>query len=232
MARGFGVAAALPLPVISAVAAAAEQHGFQTFWVNDTPGADGLAGLAAAAAATSRINLGVGVAPLDRRSPESLIARVEELVLPQERLILGVGSGAGPGGVERVRAGLATLHAALSAPVVIAALGPRMCRLAGEAADGVLYNWLTPEYTRASNALVEEAARAAGRPTPRLLAYVRTALPEGADRLQSEAARYGAIPAYAAHFTRMGVEPASTGVIGDAAAIQTGLAASRRCSTR
>jgi hypothetical protein len=46
-----------------------------------------------------------------------------------------------------------------------------------------------------------------------LCAYVRVALgPAAAERLAEESARYAAIPAYAAHFARMGVKPADTAV--------------------
>ena len=105
--RGFGMAAALPSAMASVAAAAAEKAGYATFWVNDTPGSDGLERLAAAAAVTRTIGLGVGVIPLDRRPAATLIARVAELRLPLDRLILGVGSGASQGGLERLRAGRA-----------------------------------------------------------------------------------------------------------------------------
>jgi alkanesulfonate monooxygenase SsuD/methylene tetrahydromethanopterin reductase-like flavin-dependent oxidoreductase (luciferase family) len=217
------VAAALPVATISEVARAAEAAGYRTFWVNDTPGADGLERLAAAAAVTSRIGLGVGVIPLDRRPAETIVARLRELPLPLERLILGIGSGGAAGGLARVRAGLAVLREA-RVPVLVGALGPRMCRLSGEAADGPLLNWVTVDYARQSIAWATEAARAAGRPAPRCLAYVRVALPEGAARLESEAARYTAIPHYGAHFVRMGVPAATTGVAGEPAVIQATLA--------
>jgi alkanesulfonate monooxygenase SsuD/methylene tetrahydromethanopterin reductase-like flavin-dependent oxidoreductase (luciferase family) len=225
MGRGFGVAAALPAALTAPLAAAAEQHGYTSFWVNDTPGHDGLERLAAAAAATSRILLGVGVIPVDRRPAAEILARVSELGLPSERLLLGIGSGGGLGGIGRVRTALVSLLAAHPAPIVVGALGPRMCRLAGALADGILLNWLTPAYTAPSVEWVRAAAAEAGRPTPRLMTYVRTALPEGAARLQVEADRYAAIPVYGAHFARMGVAPVSTGVAGPAGAIQAGLAA-------
>jgi alkanesulfonate monooxygenase SsuD/methylene tetrahydromethanopterin reductase-like flavin-dependent oxidoreductase (luciferase family) len=95
----------------------------------------------------------------------------------------------------------------------VAALGPQMCRLAGEIADGVLFNWLTPEHARRSAELVREGAAAARRPPPRLFAYVRVALgAEARDRLGNEADRYAAIPAYANHFARMGVKPVETAI--------------------
>jgi alkanesulfonate monooxygenase SsuD/methylene tetrahydromethanopterin reductase-like flavin-dependent oxidoreductase (luciferase family) len=94
-----------------------------------------------------------------------------------------------------------------------------MCHLAGEVADGVLFNWLTPEHARASAEWVRAGARAAGRPAPKLFAYVRVALgPTGAARLEEEGRRYAAIPSYAAHFARMGVPPATTAVAAPAAA--------------
>src|SRR5688500_17715893 len=140
--RGFGVAGALPHDVIRALAPAAEAAGYHTFWVNDTPHGDGLAALRVAADATAEIRLGVGVIPLDRQPADEVARRVEELGLPQERLLLGIGSGNPQGGLERVRDGALLLEERVQAPVVVGALGPRMCALAGETADGVLLNWL------------------------------------------------------------------------------------------
>jgi alkanesulfonate monooxygenase SsuD/methylene tetrahydromethanopterin reductase-like flavin-dependent oxidoreductase (luciferase family) len=88
-----------------------------------------------------------------------------------------------------------------------------MCRLAGEVADGVLFNWLTPDHARRSADVVRAGAASAGRPVPRLFAYVRLALgPAACERLAEEGARYAAIPAYAANFSRMGVKPVETAI--------------------
>jgi alkanesulfonate monooxygenase SsuD/methylene tetrahydromethanopterin reductase-like flavin-dependent oxidoreductase (luciferase family) len=112
-----------------------------------------------------------------------------------------------------VRAGIGALRAQLATRLVVAALGPQMCRLAGELADGVLFNWLTPQHARLSGEWVRAGATAAGRRPPKLFAYVRVALgSEARDRLVQEAARYAAIPAYAANFARMGVKPVETGI--------------------
>jgi alkanesulfonate monooxygenase SsuD/methylene tetrahydromethanopterin reductase-like flavin-dependent oxidoreductase (luciferase family) len=108
---------------------------------------------------------------------------------------------------------VATIRSRLSTRLVVAALGPQMCRLAGEVADGVLFNWLTPEHARRSAELVRAGAASAGRPVPKLFAYVRLALGAAAcDRLAEEGARYAAIPAYADNFKRMGVEPVVTAI--------------------
>jgi alkanesulfonate monooxygenase SsuD/methylene tetrahydromethanopterin reductase-like flavin-dependent oxidoreductase (luciferase family) len=110
-----------------------------------------------------------------------------------------------------VRDGVAALRAQLKTRVIVAALGPKMCRLAGEIADGVLFNWLTPEHARVSAGWVREGAAAAGRKTPTVFAYVRLAVgAKACEKLAEEGGRYAAIPAYGAHFGRMGVKPVET----------------------
>lgn len=224
--RGFGVAGALPLEIIRELAPAAEAAGYHTFWVNDTPSGDGLAALRAAADVTAAIDLGVGVIPLDRQPAEKIVQRVDGLALPQSRLLLGIGSGGAPGGLARVRAAARTLTDQLAVRVMIGALGPKMCALAGEVSDGVLLNWLTPSYVAPSAALTEKAAMAVGRPSPLIYGYVRTAYgPGSGDVFVAEARRYARVPAYAANFARMGSPAETTGVSGDTRdAIQAGLA--------
>jgi alkanesulfonate monooxygenase SsuD/methylene tetrahydromethanopterin reductase-like flavin-dependent oxidoreductase (luciferase family) len=224
--RGFGVAGALPHDVIRTLAAAAEAAGYHTFWVNDTPNGDGLAALRAAVEVTSQIQLGVGVIPLDRQPADVIARRVDELGLPQQRLIVGIGSGNPQGGIARVREGAKTLEERLESPIVVGALGPNMCALAGSGSDGVLLNWLTAEYVAPSAAIVTGAARDASRPRPLILGYVRTAFGPGAREVfAEEAGRYGGYPAYAANFARMGTPAEATAVIGDTSAeIQAGLA--------
>jgi alkanesulfonate monooxygenase SsuD/methylene tetrahydromethanopterin reductase-like flavin-dependent oxidoreductase (luciferase family) len=224
--RGFGVAGALPHDVIRALAPAAEAAGYHTFWVNDTPHGDGLASLRAAAEVTSEILLGVVVIPIDRQPADVIARRVDDLGLPQQRLIVGIGSGNPDGGLARVQEGASTLEQRLEAPIVVGALGPNMCALAGSSADGVLLNWLTAEYVAPSAVIVTAAAREAARPRPLILGYVRTVFGPGAREVfAEEAGRYGGFPAYAANFTRMGTPAEATAVIGDTAAeIQAGLA--------
>jgi alkanesulfonate monooxygenase SsuD/methylene tetrahydromethanopterin reductase-like flavin-dependent oxidoreductase (luciferase family) len=216
----------LPHDVIRALASAAEAAGYHTFWVNDTPHGDGLAALSVAASVTSEIQLGVGVIPLDRQPADGIASRVDELGLPQQRLIVGIGSGNPNGGLARVQEGASTLEERLEAPIVVGALGPNMCALAGNSSDGVLLNWLTAEYLAPSAAIVTAAAQEAGRPRPLILGYVRTVYGPGAREVfAEEAGRYGRFPAYAANFTRMGTPAEATAVIGDTSAeIQAGLA--------
>src|SRR5262249_12445306 len=71
----------------------------------------------------------------------------------------------------------------------------------------------TPEHARRSADLVRDGARAAGRPVPRLSAYVRLAIgPAACEKLSEEGARYAAILAYGANFARMGVKPVETAI--------------------
>jgi len=212
MALGFAVFAGTTAEVIRASAREAERLGFASFWVNHPGSTDGLAALAHAARETQRVELGIGVIPLHTRGPESIVQGVKANALPLDRLLLGVGS-PNPEALKRVRSGIAELRSQLSTRLVVAALGPQMCRLAGEVADGVLFNWLTPDYARASAERVREGAAAARRQPPKLYAYVRVALGPGAeDRLQQEANRYAGIPAYAANFARMGLKPVETAI--------------------
>ena len=198
-ARGFGVVGALPHEIVRVIAPAAERAGYATFWVNDTPTGDGLATLRAAAEVTDAIRLGVGVIPLDRQPAARIAARVAELGLPTERLVVGVGSGNPVGGLARVRAEVPALEAATGAKVVVGALGPRMCSLAGELADGVLLNWLTPDWVAPSAAITLRAALG----------------PAATERLRHEAGQYASYPAYAANFARMGATALDTSVFGD-----------------
>lgn len=212
MGRGFALFAGIAPEIIRASAREAEALGYSSLWVNHPGSIDGLAALALAASETQRIELGVGVIPLHTRGPDSIAQGVRANALPLGRLLLGVGS-PNPGALSRVRAGIAALRSQLQVRLIAAALGPKMCHLAGEIADGVLFNWLTPDHARLSAEWVSAGAAAAGRRPPKLFAYVRVALGAVAcDRLAEEGARYAGIPAYAAHFARMGVKPVETAI--------------------
>jgi len=226
MGRGFALFAGIAPEIIRASAREAEGLGYSSFWVNHPGSTDGLAALGLAARETQRIELGIGVIPLHTRGPDSIVEGARANALPLGRLLLGVGS-PNPGALRRVRAGVAALRAELQVRLVVAALGPQMCRLAGEIADAVLFNWLTPDHARVSAELVRAGATAAGRQPPKLFAYVRVALgPEARDRVAREADRYAAIPAYQANFARMGLKPVDTAIAAQSPdAIATALAA-------
>ena len=207
MGRGFGINASVDNETIKIVAKAAEEAGYSSFWVNDGGGAEGLECLHAAASVTAQIKLGVGVISIARRSADSIAEEVQRN-LPQERLWLGIGSPPAPNGaLANAREAIATLRAKVDCPVIVAALGPRMVKLSGELADGVLLNWVTPAYAATSRERIEDAARAAGREAPLIMSYVRAGiLPEAEDQIMVQAKRYASIPFYGAHFERQGVD--------------------------
>jgi len=103
-------------------------------------------------------------------------------------------------------------------PIYVAALGPRMCRLAGELADGVILNWATPEYVREALANVEAGAARAGRDPASVgvACYIRVAAGAPKDELRRglarELSRYIAMPYYRAMFEAAGFGPAMTGI--------------------
>ena len=204
-ALSIGIAAAAGAEVGARVAAAAEAAGLHALWVNDTPGHDALAVLAAAAGATERLVLATGVLPIDRRTPDDILARAAGL--PAGRLVLGIGSGQlRHGAVDRVTDAATALRAGTEAHVVVGALGPRMRRTGAEASDGLLLSWLTPEIAADQARHAHELAR-----TAHVALYVRTAAdPDAIPALDEEAQRYAGYPAYAANFARLGVQAAET----------------------
>src|SRR3989442_12952608 len=165
MRLGFALFAGAAPEILRASAREAEGLGYSSFWVNHPGATDGLAALALAAGETRRIELGIGVIPLHTRGPDSIVQGVHASGLPLDRLLLGVGS-PNPGALTRVREGVAALRSKLAARLVVAALGPQMCRVAGEGADAVLFNWLTPEHARRSAEWVRAGAAAGGRQPP------------------------------------------------------------------
>ena len=194
-----GIAASLGPEVAAEVARAVEDAGFHALWVNDTPGADALVVLEAAARATTHLTLATGVLAVDRRPPAQIAEQLERRGLPQDRLVLGIGSGGATSGALRLMTDTAAeLRATISARVVVGALGPKMRHLAVLESNGVLLSWLTPEVAVAQAAEARAAASDA-----HVALYVRTALhPDSHRRLHVEKHRYASIPSYAANFAR------------------------------
>ncbi|MDQ3043909.1 MAG: LLM class flavin-dependent oxidoreductase [Chloroflexota bacterium] len=213
---GFGIAGALPHEVVRAIAPAVERAGFRTLWVNDTPVGDALASLAVAAEVTNSLRLASGVIPLDRLGAQAILDRLRDLNLPVDRLLLGVGVGRSEAPLRLARKEIMTLKKTTESLVNLGALGPRMSALAGEVADGVLLNWLTPDYAATTAEIVRSAAADTNRAAPRIDGYVRVALGQLAySKLRTEAERYASYPSYAAHFARMGVQAIQTCVYGE-----------------
>jgi len=189
----------------------AEEAGFSSVWVPQIPDDfDALTAATLVGLATSHIEVGTAVVPVQPRHP---IALAQQALSVQAvlggRLALGLGVShhwiidemlglpydkpaatlrayldvldpalRGPGLVD-VENELFTVHNPLDitdvspTPVLIAALGPIMLRLAGERADGTIL-WLADERAIASHVvpLISKAAESAGRPPPRIVAGI------------------------------------------------------------
>lgn len=189
----------------------AEEAGAATVWIPQIPDEfDALTAAAVVGLATSRIEIGTAVVPVQPRHPVALAQQVlstqavcngrlaaglgvshhwiieEMLGLPYERpaatmrAYLDVLDQAlrGPGTVD-VENDLFRVHNPLditdvvSTPVLLAALGPVMLRLAGERADGTIL-WLADERAIATHVVphITKAAEAAGRGAPRIVAGI------------------------------------------------------------
>jgi alkanesulfonate monooxygenase SsuD/methylene tetrahydromethanopterin reductase-like flavin-dependent oxidoreductase (luciferase family) len=213
--RGFGVAAGLEQSVAEPLAARCAMLGYSSMWSNDHPAASGLETIASFAAAVPGIDLGVAVLPLDRHSPQEIAARISDLGLPRERLWIGVGAGFSKKPLTRMREAVAELREALPrVRLVLAAMGPKMCALAGAEYDGAFLNWVTPEYAAGARENVHRGAAEAGRTPPPVLGYVRTAVGEDAkDRLLKEEGFYRDLhDGYRNHFERLGEPEGTVGV--------------------
>jgi F420-dependent oxidoreductase-like protein len=110
-------------------------------------------------------------------------------------------------------------------PVLIAALGPKMLELAGQAADGTI-TWMTGPATLESHTVptITKAAEQAGRLPPRVcvgLPVCVTDDPAGArERATRVFAVYDSLPSYKAMLDREGaMGPADVAIVGDEATV-------------
>ncbi|MFI6799293.1 TIGR03564 family F420-dependent LLM class oxidoreductase [Streptosporangium canum] len=110
-------------------------------------------------------------------------------------------------------------------PVLIAALAPRMLKLAGELADGTVL-WMTGPKTVAEHVVpaVTEAARAAGRPAPRIVCTLPICVTGDVAAARARAGEvfeiYGQLPSYRAMLDREGAAgPADVAIVGDEDAV-------------
>jgi len=215
MPRGFGVAAGLDPEVARPLAARCAELGYHSLWSNDHPGAKGLDTLAEFGVAAEDVDLGVAVIALDRTPPEQIAADLERTGLDPARLWLGVGAGFSEKPLTRMRESLPELRDRLpGVRLVLAAMGPKMCALAGAKFDGVFFNWMTPEFAARARLQVEAGAKEAEREAPPVLGYVRTAVgPDAPERLAKEESFYRDLhDGYRNHFARLGEPEGTVGV--------------------
>ena len=115
-------------------------------------------------------------------------------------------------------------------PVLVAALGSRMLKLAGSVADGTI-TWMTGTRTVGSHIAptIRAAAEAAGRPAPRVVVSlpvaVTTDVDAAHDRINEEFSVYPNLPSYKAMLDKEGAEGAADiGFVGDEEAVAASIA--------
>ena len=114
-------------------------------------------------------------------------------------------------------------------PVVVAALGAQMLKLAGSRTEGTV-TWMTGPATIKDHVApsIRAAASDAGRPEPRVVSALPVAVTDDPDAAREEAGRlfaiYGMLPAYRAMLDREGAAgPADVAIVGDAATVKAGI---------
>jgi len=110
-------------------------------------------------------------------------------------------------------------------PVLLAALGPQMLKLAGSRADGTIL-WMTGPATVRDYIVptINAAAEAAGRPAPRVVCILPVCVTDDPDAARERAAGvfeiYGHLPSYRAMLDREGAAgPADVAIVGDEDAV-------------
>jgi 5,10-methylenetetrahydromethanopterin reductase len=114
-------------------------------------------------------------------------------------------------------------------PVLIAALGDHMLKIAGETSNGTIL-WMTGPVTTESHIApkLQAAATAAGRPSPRIVSGVPIVLTNDPDGIREKIAKglvmYGQLPSYRAMLDKEGAEgPADISIVGDEKALDAGI---------
>jgi F420-dependent oxidoreductase-like protein len=200
---------------LAADARQAEEAGLHSVWIPQIPDDfDALTAAAVVGAATSRLEIGTAVVPVQTRHPVALAQQAlstqavcggrltlglgvshhwiiqEMLGLPYDRPVARLGACldileqafGGPTTV-RVENEFFRVDQPLDitdvgpTPILIAALAPRMLRLAGERAGGTIL-WMADERAIGSHIAptIGQAAEAAGRPAPRIVAGIPVCL--------------------------------------------------------
>ena len=176
-----------------------------------------------------RFLCGIGVGPSTKGGTVQLVSRagriVSSLSVMRDYLVSMRGLLAGQrvdyeGDTLSLHGAQLSGHLPQRTPVFAAALGPKMLRLAGGLADGVVLNWSTPAHRTWARDRVAEGARAAGRKHADIpiAEYVRVCVDDdtaaaraalaqallryvvGPTALSAGERRFG----YRAHFERMG----------------------------
>lgn len=184
------------------------------------------------AAAEGRFLLGIGLSHkmviedmfgLDYSRPA---AHMEEYLQVLQPLLAGE-QVSHQGEQFRVHAGFTVAGVKNKPPVIVAALGPRMLKIAGSLAEGTI-TWMTGERTLADHIVpaITQAAAQAGRPAPRVVAGLPVVLTDNPDQVREQISQqlavYGQLPSYKSMLEKEGASgPADIALVGDEATLRS-----------
>ena len=209
-----------PAGRVREVAKEVEQMGWPTLWRPESKGRDALISSADLLAATSTLNIATGIAQTYARDPITAAAAQKTLCEAyDDRFLLGLGV-AHKHSVEGIRHldystpysdMVAYLQAMKDAPytapepatrpmTVLAALGPRMTKLSGTAADGS-HPYFTPvEHTAWAREILGEGPILA----PEIMVVIEPDVSRARDIARRTMARYLEMPNYTNNLLRFG----------------------------
>jgi alkanesulfonate monooxygenase SsuD/methylene tetrahydromethanopterin reductase-like flavin-dependent oxidoreductase (luciferase family) len=216
----------------------AEEAGFSSLWYAGATGGDPMVLMAFAGRETTSIELGTSVLQTYPCHPALQANRAKAVTAAMGRpMTLGVGPshqmviermGYSYEGVGRhVEEYVETLVGLLGdeIPVLVAALGPRLLRVAGERARGTIL-WMANARAVESHVAprITAAASAAGRGAPRIVAGLPVAVHDDVEEARAAAgeqfAGYGTLPNYQRILAHGGVDgPADAAIVGDEDAV-------------
>ncbi len=212
----------------------AESTGFTSLWYPGAVGGDPLVQMALAGRATKTIELGTSVLVTYTAHPTLQASRIQSVaaavgrpvtlgVGPSHRMVIE-GIGLSYDGVGRdTEAYVKVLSEQLKGdiPVLLAALGPRLLRVAGEWAHGTIL-WMANGRAVESHVAprITRAAARVGRPSPRIVAGLPVAVHDDVTEARAAAgeqfAIYGTLPNYQRILAHGGIStPAEAAIVGD-----------------
>jgi alkanesulfonate monooxygenase SsuD/methylene tetrahydromethanopterin reductase-like flavin-dependent oxidoreductase (luciferase family) len=218
----------------------AERDGFTSLWYPGAVSGDPLVQMALAGRATSSIELGTSVLQTYPYHPTAQASRIISVASAVGRAVtLGIGPSHQPA-VERL--GLSYEHVGRDteeyvkavAPLLgsnvqllLAALGPRLLRVAGESTDGTIL-WMANARAVESHVRprIIRAAKEAGRPAPRIVAGLPVAVHGDETEARTAAGEqfsvYGTLPNYQRILAHGNISsPAEAALVGDEKAVES-----------
>jgi alkanesulfonate monooxygenase SsuD/methylene tetrahydromethanopterin reductase-like flavin-dependent oxidoreductase (luciferase family) len=216
----------------------AERAGLRSLWYPGAVAGDPLVQMALAGRATTSLELGTSVLQTYTCHPTLQASRIQAVASAIGRPVtLGVGP-SHQMAVERLgfsydhvgadtEAYVKALAEGLAGqlPVLLAALGPRLLRVAGEFADGTIL-WMANARAIGSHVVprITRSAERAGRPAPRIVAGLPVAVHDDADEARAagaeEFAFYQNLPNYQRILSHGGISSvADVLVVGDETAV-------------